>query len=247
MLRRTGSVISSVKRGASSSRTLCIDIGGTGLKALIVSAQGKPLTERARMETPRPATPRAIVAALQKIAPPRTEFDRVSVGFPGVVIEGVVKTAPNLHPSWAGFDLATAILKATGRPTRALNDAGVQGHGAIQGRGVEVCITLGTGMGFSLFVNGHYVPNVELGHHSFRKDETYEDVLGARALKRLGKKKWNRMLERAIEQLQHTFNFRVLYVGGGNARKINIPLPRNVQVVENMAGLLGGVKLWDRD
>jgi len=240
-------VIANVKRGGSSSRTLCFDVGGTGLKAMIVSAQGKPLTERARVETPRPATPRAIVAALQKIAPPRTEFDRVSVGFPGVVIEGVVKTAPNLHPSWAGFDLATAILKATGRPTRALNDAGVQGHGAIQGRGVEVCITLGTGMGFSLFVNGHYVPNVELGHHSFRRDETYEDVLGARALKRLGKKKWNRMLERAIEQLQHTFNFRVLYVGGGNAKKIAIALPRNVQVVENMAGLLGGVKLWDRD
>jgi polyphosphate glucokinase len=112
---------------------------------------------------------------------------------------------------------------------------------------VEVCITLGTGFGFSLFVNGHNVPNVELGHHSFRKDETYEDVLGARALKRLGKKKWNRMLERAIEQLQQTFNYRVLYIGGGNAKKISFPLPKNVQVVENVAGLLGGVKLWERD
>jgi polyphosphate glucokinase len=240
-------VIAHVKRGVSSARTLCIDIGGTGLKAMVVSAQGKPLSERARMETPRPATPRAICAALQKMIPPRTEFDRVSVGFPGVVVDGVVRTAPNLHPSWAGFDLATSILKATGRTTRVLNDAEVQGHGSIQGRGVEVCVTLGTGFGFSLFVNGHNVPNVELGHHSFRKDETYEDVLGARALKRLGKKKWNRMLERAIEQLQHTFNFRVLYVGGGNAKKISIPLPKNVVVVENVAGLLGGVKLWERD
>ena len=237
----------SVRRGVSPPRTLCIDIGGTGLKAMIVSAHGKPLNERARVETPRPATPRAVGAAVQKMIPPRTEYDRVSVGFPGVVIDGVVKSAPNLHPSWTGFDLATAILKVSGRPTRALNDAGIQGHGVIKGRGVEACITLGTGLGFSIFVNGHYVPNVELGHHPFRKDETYEGVLGGRALKRLGRKKWNRMLERAIEQLQQTFNFRVLYVGGGNARKISIPLPRNVQVVENVAGLLGGVKLWDRN
>jgi polyphosphate glucokinase len=234
-------------RGPSSPRTLCIDIGGTGLKAMIVSARGQPLTERVRVETPRPATPRAIGVALRRIIPARTEFDRVSVGFPGVVIDGVVKTAPNLHASWVGFDLATSTLKATGRPTRVLNDAGVQGHGVVQGRGVEVCATLGTGFGFSLFVNGHYVPNVELGHHPFRKDKTYEDFLGAQGLRRLGKKKWNKMLGHAIGQLQETFNYRVLYLGGGNAKKVTVRLPRNVRVVENLAGLLGGVKLWERD
>jgi polyphosphate glucokinase len=236
-----------VKQGAAPARTLCIDIGGTGLKAMIVSAKGKPLTERARVETPRPATPRAVSAALQKIIPPRTEFDRISVGFPGVIIDGVVKTAHNLHPSWEGYDLATAILRATGRPTRVLNDAGVQGHGSIQGRGVEVCITLGTGLGFSIFVNGHYVPNVELGHHPFRKDKTYEDELGARGLRHLGKKKWNKVLGQAIDQIQQTFNCRVLYIGGGNAKKITLTLPKNARVVENVAGLLGGVKLWERD
>lgn len=236
-----------VKPGAREPRTLCIDVGGTGLKSMIVSAQGKPLTERVRVETPRPATPRAVGAALQGIIPARTGFDRVSVGFPGVVVEGVVKTAPNLHRSWAGFDLATSILRATGRPTRVLNDAGVQGHGAIQGRGVEICVTLGTGFGFSLFVNGHYVPNVELGHHPFRKGKSYEDFLGARGLARLGRKRWNHMLERALEQLQHTFNFRVLYLGGGNARKVTLKLPPNVRLVENVAGLIGGVKLWARD
>jgi polyphosphate glucokinase len=236
-----------VKPGSSAARTLCIDIGGTGLKSMIVSAQGKPLTERARIPTPRPATPRAVLAALQQSIPPRSEFDRVSVGFPGVVIDGVVKTAPNMHRSWAGFDLATALLKATGRPTRALNDAGVQGHGAVQGRGVEICVTLGTGFGFSLFVNGHYVPNVELGHHPFRKGKTYEDLLGARGLEKAGKKRWNRSLFRALQQLQDTFNFRALYIGGGNARKVALRLPRNVRLVENVAGLLGGVKLWERD
>ena len=232
---------------ARSQRTLCIDIGGTGLKTMIVSANGKPLSERTRIDTPRPATPRAIGAALLKTMPDRTQFDRVSVGFPGVVVDGVTRTAPNLHPSWAGFDLATWVLRATGRPTRVLNDAGVQGHGVIQGRGTEVCVTLGTGFGFSLFVNGHYVPNVEFGHHPFRKGKTYEELLGDAALKRRGKGKWNKTLAAAVAQLQETFNFRVLYLGGGNARNVDFTLPRNVKLVDNVAGLLGGVKLWERD
>ena len=232
---------------ARSQRTLCIDIGGTGLKTMIVSANGKPLSERTRIDTPRPATPRAIGAALLKTMPDRTQFDRVSVGFPGVVVDGVTRTAPNLHPSWAGFDLATWVLRATGRPTRVLNDAGVQGHGVIQGRGTEVCVTLGTGFGFSLFVNGHYVPNVEFGHHPFRKGKTYEELLGDAALKRRGKGKWNKTLAAAVTQLQETFNFRLLYLGGGNARNVDVTLPRNVKLVDNVAGLLGGVKLWERD
>ena len=231
---------------ARSQRTLCIDIGGTGLKTMIVSEHGKPLSERTRIDTPRPATPRAIGAALLKTMPERAHFDRVSVGFPGVVVDGVTRTAPNLHPSWAGFDLATWVLRSTGRPTRVLNDAGVQGHGVIQGRGTEVCVTLGTGFGFALFVNGRYVPNVELGHHPFRKGRSYEEELGAKALARLGRKKWNRMLGRAIDLLARTFNYDVLYLGGGIAAKIDGALPANVRVIENVAGLLGGVKLWDR-
>jgi polyphosphate glucokinase len=235
------------KMGGRLQRTLCIDVGGTGLKGMVLSASGKPLSARMRIETPRPATPRAVTAAIQKMIPDRAQFDRVSVGFPGVVVDGVVRTAHNLHPSWVGFDLATWILRNTGRPTRVLNDAGVHGHGVIQGRGVEICVTLGTGFGFSLFVNGHYVPNVEFGHHPFRKTHTYEDLLGAKALERMGKKKWNKLLERAIAQLQDTFNFRTLYLGGGNSRKITLTLPRNVKVVDNVAGLIGGVRLWERD
>lgn len=232
--------------GARTARTLCIDIGGTGLKAMVVSARGKALSERQRVETPRPATPRAVLAALAGVLPDRSAFDRVSVGFPGVVVDGVVRTAVNLHPSWEGFDLATAVLRSTGRPTRVLNDAGVQGHGVVAGRGVEICVTLGTGFGFSLFVDGHYVPNVEFGHHPFRRSKSYEELLGDAALKRMGKKKWNRVLERAVEQLRHTFNFRLLYLGGGNARRIAFELPSDVRVVDNVAGLLGGVRLWER-
>jgi polyphosphate glucokinase len=233
-------------RKAAEPRTLCIDIGGTALKAMVVSAAGKPLSERARAKTPHPATPTAVGAVLKGIVPEPDGYDRVSIGFPGVVVDGVVRTAPNLDPSWAGFDLAEAIRAATGKPTRALNDAGVQGHGVIRGRGVEICITLGTGFGFALFVNGQYVPNVELGHHPFRKGKSYEEELGMKALARLGRKKWNRMLLRAVDLLARTFNYDLLYVGGGNAAKIDVALPANVRVVENVAGLLGGVKLWER-
>jgi polyphosphate glucokinase len=233
-------------RKSARPRTLCIDVGGTGLKAMVVSPRSEPLTERARVDTPRPATPKAVVGALGKLVPDRDGYDRVSVGFPGVVMDGVVKTAPNLDPSWAGFDLAGAIGKLTGKPTRVLNDAGVQGHGVVRGKGLELCITLGTGFGFSLFLDGRYVPNIELAHHPFRKGRTYEEELGKRALDRLGKKRWNRMLTRAIGLLDRTFNYHQLYVGGGNARKVAIELPSNVKIVDNVSGLLGGVKLWER-
>ncbi|MFL5422971.1 MAG: ROK family protein, partial [Myxococcales bacterium] len=107
-------------------RTLCIDVGGTGIKAMVVSSIGKPLTEPARVMTPQPATPRAMTAALRTILPDPRAYDRISVGFPGVVVEGIVRSAPNLDDSWAGFDLQGTIGKATRKPTRVLNDAGVQ-------------------------------------------------------------------------------------------------------------------------
>lgn len=231
---------------ADGSRTLCIDVGGTGIKAMVVSSEGKPVGERSRVATPRPATPKAMAAALATILPEPGTYDRISVGFPGVVHDGVVRTAPNLDKSWAGFDLKGAIQKASGKPTRVLNDAGVQGYGAIRGKGVEICVTLGTGFGFSLFVDGRYVPNLELAHHPFRKGLTYEDALGKKALARMGRKKWNRMLGRAIEQIDRTFNYDALYLGGGNSSKVAIELPTTVKRVENISGLLGGVKLWDR-
>jgi polyphosphate glucokinase len=227
-------------------RTLCVDIGGTGIKAMVVSSLGKALSEPARVETPHPATPKAMTAALRTIVPDPRTYDRISVGFPGVVVGGVVRSSPNLDRSWAGFDLEGTIRKVTQKPTRVLNDAGVQGYGAIQGKGVEVCVTLGTGFGFSLFVDGQYVPNLELGHHPFHKGRTYEEALGKKALAREGRKKWNRMLGMAIEQLQRTFNYDALYLGGGNSKKVAIELPPEVKTVDNVAGLLGGVKLWER-
>lgn len=225
-------------------RTLAVDIGGTGIKALVLSATGKPLTERARVKTPRPATPGAVLATIVGMAKDQGVFDRVSVGFPGVVRRGVTVTAPNLDGAWRGFKLAEALAKKLGKPARAANDADVQGFGAIKGHGVELVITLGTGFGSALFLDGRLVPNLEIAHHPFDKGQTYEEKLGDAARKRIGKKKWNKRLLRAIRTLEHAFNYDHLYVGGGNAKKIIVKLPSNTRIVENVAGLLGGIALW---
>ena len=226
-------------------RTLCIDIGGTGLKALIVDAGGKPLTDRARVETPRPATPRAVLRALEKLLLPLGAFERVSVGFPGVCIDGITHTAHNLHPKWLDFPLARTLTRVLRRPTRVINDAGVQGYGVVRGKGVEMALTFGTGMGCALFVDGRYVPNIELAHHPFKGRKTYEDYIGKGALQRVGKKKWNRRVAKVVAQVEPIFNPRFLYLGGVNAKHITLALPPHVKIVSNNAGLLGGIALWE--
>ena len=227
-----------------SERTLCIDIGGTGIKALVLGPDGEPLTERGRIATPRPATPRAVLKAILGLAKAQGEYDRVSVGFPGVVRRGVVETAHNLTPSWIGERLDRVLSRALGKPVRAANDADVQGLGVVRGRGVELVITLGTGFGSALFVDGKLVHNIQLGHHAAWRNKTYEEELGAAALKKAGKTKWNRRLARAIRTLEQLFNYDALYIGGGNARKIKIDLPPRVRIVPNAAGLFGGIALW---
>ena len=227
-------------------RTLCIDIGGTGVKALVLDSTGEPTTERVRVETPRPATPRKVLQAIWALVEPLGAFERVSVGFPGVVVEGVTRTAPNLHPDWVGFALARALQDRFRRPTRVLNDAGLQGYGVVDGRGVEMLLTLGTGMGCALFNEGVYVPNIELAHHPFRKHKTYEEYVGVRALEAVGKKQWNRRVARVVAQVLPIFNPRRLYLGGGNAKHLDIQLPPEVHLVANIAGLLGGIALWRR-
>jgi polyphosphate glucokinase len=225
-------------------RTLSIDVGGTGLKATILDARGAPLTDRARVLTPQPAMPKAVLAAITKLVASLGAYDRVSVGFPGVVIGGVTKTAPNLHPTWKGFPLARSLAKRLGKPTRVLNDAGVQGFGVIEGKDLELVLTLGTGLGSALFYEGVYIPNLELAHHPFRHGRTYEEYVGARALEAVGKRKWNKRVAKTLEQIEPIWNPRRIFLGGGNARHLKIDLPAHVRITPNVAGLLGGIALW---
>ncbi len=225
-------------------RTLAVDIGGSGIKAIVLDKDGNPQTERSRVETPQPARTEAVINAIAQLASGQGEFERVSVGFPGVVRRGVTETAVNLDPEWIGFDLATALSQRLDKPVRVINDADMQGMGAVSGKGLELVITLGTGFGSALFLDGKLVPNLEMGHHEFRKGETYEQQLGRAALDEIGSKKWNSRLEKAIAALQHLFNYDRLYIGGGEAKKITFDLPSNAKTIPNMSGLLGGIALW---
>jgi len=169
----------------------------------------------------------------------------VSVGFPGVVRNGRVLTAPNLgNDGWAGFDLAAALAKTLGKPVRVANDADVQGLAVIAGRGVEMIMTLGTGFGTGLYVDGRLAPHLELAHHPFRKGETYDAQLGNAARKRIGNRKWNRRVRKAIENLRSLTSFDRLYLGGGNAKKIDFVPDPDVTIVGNEAGIAGGIGLW---
>jgi polyphosphate glucokinase len=223
--------------------TLALDIGGSGLKAMLLDPAGKPVSERERVPTPETPTPTLVLDALDKLASALPGFDRVSVGFPGVIKRGITYTAVNLHPEWAEYPLQAVLEKRWKKPTRVANDAAVQGYGAIRGHGVELVITLGTGMGSALFTGGRLCPGLELGHHPWKK-ATYEDYIGRRGLDKDGKKKWNKHLQEAIEQTAHTFNWDQLYIGGGNTKKIDFEPPKNITIVSNETGLLGGVVLW---
>ena len=232
--------------GATQTKTLSIDIGGSGVKTMLLDNKGKPLSDRLRAPTPRPATPQTITSVILGFAAQLGEFQRASVGFPGVVRKGTVYTAHNLDPKWINYPLAENLSTALKRPVRAANDAVVQGLGAVSGGGVELVITLGTGMGSALYIDGTPLPSLELAHHPFRGDRTYEDDLGLYALQKHGPKKWNKRLAEAIELLHGLFYYDRLYIGGGNARKVTLKLPPHVKIISNEEGLLGGIKLWSR-
>lgn len=246
--------------------TLAIDVGGSGLKAAVLSATGEPLSDRERVRTPRPAPPELLVATLAELVRPLPGYDRVSVGFPGMVRDGIVFTAPNLVrgrasgrraekrggkadqqavAAWSGFDLAAALTGALGRPTRVVNDASMQGLAAVSGHGLEWMITLGTGFGTALFWGGRLTPHLEFSHHPLHKRQTYDERLGDDARQRVGNRRWSKRIRQAVEVLDHLSNFDRIYVGGGNARHLTIDLGPKAQLVDNTAGILGGIRLWE--
>ena len=232
-------------RAGGPQRFLTIDIGGSGLKAAVVDRDGQMLTERARTRTPSDLTPQSLVAKLAKLVEPLGEYDRVSVGFPGVVRNGRIITAPNLGTDrFKGYDLARALRAALQCQVRVANDAVVQGLAAIRGEGIELVITLGTGFGTAVFDRGRPLPTLELAHHPFRNGDTYEGQLGKAALNKVGKKRWNRRLAKAIRTMRRLFHFDRLYIGGGHARLVTLSLENDAEIISNKLGVRGGPRLW---
>lgn len=241
--------------------TLAIDIGGTGLKASVLDATGTMEHERVRVPTPYPLSPDRLVEEIERLIKLLPPFDRVSVGFPGMVRAGQIlsaphfvspegpggKPSPKLVDAWSRFHLEEELTRVTGKPTRVANDADLQGAAVVTGTGFEAVLTLGTGLGTAFFLDGKLLPHFELAHHPFRKEATYNDAVGDAARRAVGSKRWHKRVLEVIETVRQLTFFDHCYLGGGNASKLETGLlPEGVTVVENTAGILGGIRLWDR-
>jgi polyphosphate glucokinase len=238
---------SSARRGAE--QILAIDVGGTGLKAAIIDAQGKMLTERLRVATPHPCTPEQLVDTLVKLVEPLVAEHpptRISIGFPGVVRNNRVLTAPHFgDEGWHDIPLAESLAtRLGGLPVRMINDAEVQGFAVIEGHGIEFVLTLGTGAGTAMFRDGELMPHLELAHHPVSKNRAYDEYIGDAARMKAGNKRWNHRVEKIIGILASLVNYDKLWIGGGNAARLTFKLPSNVAVVSNDAGIEGGARLW---
>jgi polyphosphate glucokinase len=226
--------------------TLAIDIGGTGLKASVLDTEGKMEVKRVRTPTPKGAKPDQLVAALVELVKPLPAFDRISAGFPGVIRGGRVVTAPNLGTKiWRDYPLQDKLAEKLGKPARLANDAEVQGLGIASGKGLEVVLTLGTGIGSAVFANGRMTPHLELAHHPIHGDKTYDEWLGDKARKKIGDKKWSARVLRMIDIVHTLLNYDRLYLGGGNSGNIVGKLPAKVELASNDKGITGGIRLWD--
>lgn len=240
-------------------RTLAVDIGGSGVKASVLDATGAMTTDRVRVPTPYPCPPRKLVATIQQVTADLPDAHRVSVGFPGLVRDGIVRNVPalsrrvyggaadpKLQAKWLGFNLGHALGDTFNLPTIVVNDADMQGCAVVRGTGFEFVMTLGTGCGTAMFHNGRLLPHLELGHVPMRKGETVEQRIGNVARKRVGNKAWSKRVRRAIATYNQFIFFDHLYLGGGNSKHLSPgDLPNNAEVVPNSAGITGGVRVWE--
>ena len=239
--------------------TLAVDIGGTGLKASVLDANGAMVADRVKIPTPYPLPPEKLVASLKRLVAPLPGAARASVGFPGMVRDGVVLSAPHfitvsgpgsavdhhLERQWDRYDLAAELTREFGIPTKAANDADIQGAAVVRGEGLELVVTLGTGFGTGLFYDGELLPHLEIAQQPFRKGETYDEQLGEATRQEIGEERWNKRVTKAIGHMRALTLFDHLYIGGGNSRRLlRHHLADDITVVDNTAGILGGIRLW---
>jgi polyphosphate glucokinase len=189
-----------------------MDIGGTGLKASIVDDTGRLLVPPRRIATPYPCPPAVMMEALATLIEPLPAHNRIAVGFPGVVKRNEVVTAPHFDTAcWAGFPLARTASERFGAPARMINDAEMQGLAVIRGKGLEFVLTLGTGAGTGLFREGELMPHLELAQHPiYGKKKTYNDYIGDAALKKVGRKHWNKRVAHTIKILTGLLRWTLL-------------------------------------
>jgi polyphosphate glucokinase len=224
---------------------LTIDIGGSHIKATMLNTAGEAVSEYQRLPTPKPSNPENVTQTIQEVVKKLSGYDRISVGFPGYVKNGVVKTAPNLDTeSWKDYDLQHSLATLLAKPTKVVNDADLQGIGLVSGKGLEMMVTLGTGFGTALLVDGKLLPHFEISHHPVKTDKDYDQYIGEEAYNRKGKEHWNYRMQKVFAILKTVFNYDRLYISGGNAKNLTFPLEENMIVVNNREGIKGGARLW---
>jgi polyphosphate glucokinase len=240
---------------------LGIDIGGSGIKGAIVdTSSGSMLTNRVRMPTPQPSTPNQVAHVMAQIV---RQFDwqgPIGCGFPAIVQHGVVRSAANIDPTWIGVDAADLFSRETGCPVKVFNDADAAGMAEIcfgvgkDMQGTVIVITIGTGLGTALFVDGKLVPNLELGHIEIRgKDAEKRASDAARQRKKLSWKSWAKRFDEYLKRLVELVNPDLIVLGGGASRKIDRFLPHltvTTPVVQaqflNEAGIIGAALLAEQ-
>jgi len=210
---------------------LVIDVGGTYVKILATGQK-----EGRRFESGPNMTPQLMVAGVKKLAAD-WKYDVISIGYPGHVLNNRPVAEPhNLGKGWMRFNFKPAFK----RPVKIINDAAMQALGSYRS-GTMLFLGFGTGLGSALVVEGLVVP-MELAHLPYKKG-TYEDYLGLRGLKRLGKKKWQEHVTACVERFIHALQLDDVVLGGGNARKLD-KLPRGCRAGDNANAFLGGFRLW---
>jgi polyphosphate glucokinase len=150
-------------------------------------------------------------------------------------------------PKWKGILFSKLLSDVLSKPVRVLNDADMQGLGVVSGNGLEMVVTLGTGFGTALFLEGNLLPHLEIAHHPLSKDRTYDGYIGNKALLEVGLEKWNRRMKKVIDVLKTVFNYDHLYIGGGNSKKISFETDETITKVSNLDGIRGGAKVWQRE
>jgi polyphosphate glucokinase len=221
-----------MKMDKHATKILVIDVGGTHVK-MLATGQKQPVNIVSGPEM----TARKMVKQVRKVTA-GWDYSAVSIGYPGPVIHGHPLCEPhNLGRGWVGFD----FKKAFGRPVKILNDAAMQALGIYKG-GRMLFLGLGTGLGSAMIVDATLEP-MEIAHLPYKKGRTFEDYLGLRGLKRLGKRKWRRHVAEVVEELRNALEADYVVLGGGNAKLLK-KLPPNARLGDNSTAFTGGFRLW---
>lgn len=237
-----------MQRVGHEEKILSIDIGGSRIKGTILDIDGNMLMDYQRISTPKFAGPENVMQGIVELTKNFNHYTKVSVGFPGYVRGGTIYTAPNLGTNkWRQIHFSDQLSEILKKPVRVVNDADMQGLGVAIGQGLEMVITLGTGFGTALLINGTLLPHLEIGQHPFTRKKTYDQYIGNNAFEDIGPEKWNNRLQKVLSVLKTVFNYDHLFISGGNSKKIGIDLDKNITLVTNMDGIKGGAKLWLRD